>query len=335
MANPADTLVMRKGIICRVLFFSLIVSSHLYTSCLSKDDPTILSDYYVTCDYSSTICPGDPVYLAVTMHGYEDQTLPDTAELTLNRVIEAEEEKNTKKITATGMYYVRQNPPVWFGMVPTSTWIEPGEYLLEVNYLNDPETPDVILLPVTVDEKEFVSETLYLDARNTAIKTDNSKQRAAQIDRLNEVLFTTDGTAIYYDGPFMEPCASRRYTSFFGDRRVYQYNTGSKSTNLHYGVDYGVPVGTPVWACGAGKVVLAEYRNSTGWSVVIGHLPGLYSLYYHMDSFNVEEGQMVRKGEEIGRSGCTGLATGPHLHWELRLFGEAVNPHFFVENQLF
>jgi len=357
---------MRKGI-CRVLFFSFIVFSHFFTSCLSKDDPTILSDYSVTCEYSSMICPGDPVYLAITLHGYEDQNLPHDAQLTLYK-LKSEELAATdetqfagaasetqvagaageaqaacgiepavlrEKIKSTDMYYVRQNPPVYFAILPTSTWAEPGDYLLEVDYRNDEEEPDTLMLPVTMAEKEFISETLYLDAKNTAIKTDNSKQRAAQIDRLNDILFTTDQTAIFYDGSFMEPCESRRYTSFFGDRRVYQYSNGKKSTSLHYGTDYGVPVGTPVWACGSGKVVLAEYRNSTGWSVVIEHLPGLYSLYYHMDTLSVDLGQMVRKGQEIGKSGCTGLATGPHLHWEVRLFGEAINPQFFVDNLLF
>jgi murein DD-endopeptidase MepM/ murein hydrolase activator NlpD len=85
-----------------------------------------------------------------------------------------------------------------------------------------------------------------------------------------------------------------------------------------------------VFAAGAGRVALAENRISTGWSVVIEHLPGLYSLYYHMDSLAVKAGQMVKQGEEIGKSGATGLATGPHLHWEMRLNGSPVNPDMFL-----
>ena len=77
---------------------------------------------------------------------------------------------------------------------------------------------------------------------------------------------------------------------------------------------------------------MAENRISTGWSIVIEHLPGVYSLYYHMDSLTVEKGDMVKQGTLIGYSGATGLATGPHLHWEVRVNGNAVNPDFFVSD---
>lgn len=77
---------------------------------------------------------------------------------------------------------------------------------------------------------------------------------------------------------------------------------------------------------------MAENRISTGWSVVIEHLPGLYSLYYHMSSLNVKENDYVKAGEKIGLSGSTGLATGPHLHWEVRLNMAAVKPEFFMQD---
>lgn len=70
----------------------------------------------------------------------------------------------------------------------------------------------------------------------------------------------------------------------------------------------------------------------TGWSVVIEHLPGLYSLYYHLKSLNVKENDYVKAGEKIGLSGSTGLATGPHLHWEVRLNMAALKPEFFMQD---
>ena len=76
--------------------------------------------------------------------------------------------------------------------------------------------------------------------------------------------------------------------------------------------------------------MLAESRISTGWSVVVEHLPGVYSLYYHLDSLAASEGEAVRAGTLIGRSGSTGLSTGPHLHWEFRVNGEAVSPDWFL-----
>ena len=77
---------------------------------------------------------------------------------------------------------------------------------------------------------------------------------------------------------------------------------------------------------------MAESRISTGWSVVVEHLPGLYSLYYHMSELSVKEGDMVSQGQLLGKSGATGLATGPHLHWEVRLNGSAVRPEFFLND---
>ena len=156
-----------------------------------------------------------------------------------------------------------------------------------------------------------------------------------QINRLNKILDTKDYSSIYETSSFVPPNPATRRTSFFGDRRVFAYDNGKSSTSLHYGIDYGVPTGSEVRACGKGKVVMAEDRISTGWSVCIEHLPGLYSLYYHMSELKVEVGQIVNQGDLIGLSGATGLATGPHLHWEVRLNMEAVSPDFFVSDFTF
>jgi murein DD-endopeptidase MepM/ murein hydrolase activator NlpD len=91
-----------------------------------------------------------------------------------------------------------------------------------------------------------------------------------------------------------------------------------------------VPTGTEVRACGPGKVVLAGFRIVTGNSVVLEHLPGVYSLYYHLDKIEVSEGSMVDAGTVLGLSGATGLATGPHLHWEIRVSGENTDPDAFL-----
>jgi murein DD-endopeptidase MepM/ murein hydrolase activator NlpD len=111
---------------------------------------------------------------------------------------------------------------------------------------------------------------------------------------------------------------------------VYKYSNGSSDTSIHAGIDFGVPKGTAVSACGPGKVVLARNRIVTGNSVIIEHLPGVYSLYYHLDKINATEGAMVTAGELIGQSGATGLATGPHLHWEIRVSGENADPDAFI-----
>jgi murein DD-endopeptidase MepM/ murein hydrolase activator NlpD len=103
---------------------------------------------------------------------------------------------------------------------------------------------------------------------------------------------------------------------------------------VHAGIDYGVPTGTPVRACGAGKVALARGRIVTGNSVIIEHLPGVYSIYYHLDKIIAEESVLVNEGDIIGLSGATGLATGPHLHWELRTAAENTDPDILCARAL-
>ena len=73
-------------------------------------------------------------------------------------------------------------------------------------------------------------------------------------------------------------------------------------------------------------MVLARERIVTGLSVAIEHLPGVYSLYYHLARIVVREGQRVSAGAAVGTVGSTGLATGPHLHWEVRAAGVAIDP---------
>ena len=216
--------------------------------------------------------------------------------------------------------------------IPLSTWLS-GEdtYSLKVIISNGDAQKKEITLPFSIQKKQFVSERIVLDARNTGIRKDASPERRAQIEKLNNILATVTPQDVYTLKPFTIPVDSKRITSGFGDRRVFEYTDKKTSTSLHYGIDYGVPTGTPVHSCAEGKVVLAENRISTGWSVVIEHLPGLYSLYYHLDSLGVHEGQYVKQGERLGLSGATGLATGPHLHWEIRLNMEAVNPEFFLK----
>jgi murein DD-endopeptidase MepM/ murein hydrolase activator NlpD len=186
-----------------------------------------------------------------------------------------------------------------------------------------------------IEERDFVAEEIALDERNTEIRTVPDPQKTAESERLWAIISRT-GTELYAAGDgetagvFVPPVTSTRRTSFYGDRRVYRYVDGSTDNAIHAGVDYGVPTGTEVRACAPGKVVLAQFRISTGNSVIIEHLPGVYSLYYHMDKLAVAGGDMVDTGSLLGESGATGLATGPHLHWEIRVATENTDPDAFT-----
>ncbi|MGY0056485.1 transglycosylase family protein [Streptomyces sp. LZ34] len=104
----------------------------------------------------------------------------------------------------------------------------------------------------------------------------------------------------------------------------------------HTGVDFVVPVGTGVRAASAGVVVTAGWGGSYGYEVVIRHSDGLYTQYAHLSSLAVRPGQTVDAGLRIGRSGATGNATGPHLHFEVRTgprYGSDVDPVAYLRSR--
>jgi len=207
--------------------------------------------------------------------------------------------------------------------------VNPGNAIIKVNG----EADLVLEIPIIISARNFVSEVIELDPVLTGIRVDPDPKKTEEANRLWGIL-STNGSKIYHTGFFVPPVESTRRTSFFGDRRVYKYSNGTSDMSIHAGVDFGVPKGTRVGACANGKVILARMRIVTGNSVVIEHAPGIYSLYYHLDSISVKEGDMVYTGMQIGLSGSTGLSTGPHLHWEIRVSTENTDPDSFLNRPI-
>jgi murein DD-endopeptidase MepM/ murein hydrolase activator NlpD len=112
----------------------------------------------------------------------------------------------------------------------------------------------------------------------------------------------------------------------FAERRTYLYNGAEVDQQDHLGFDLASTALAEIQASNGGVVLLARYLGIYGNTVVIDHGYGLMSLYGHMSSFAVEEGQRVERGEVIGRTGATGLAGGDHLHFAILLRGMPVDP---------
>ncbi len=109
----------------------------------------------------------------------------------------------------------------------------------------------------------------------------------------------------------------------FGDRRAY----GSDLINgFHSGIDYAAALGTPVFCPAPGRVVLAEPLQVRGNAVIVDHGRGVMSGFWHLSQIQVTVGQDLAAGDLIGLVGNTGLSTGAHLHWEVRVGGVQVNP---------
>lgn len=115
-------------------------------------------------------------------------------------------------------------------------------------------------------------------------------------------------------------------TSAFGHR----LDPFTRALAMHTGVDFRAETGTPVRSTGAGTVVTAEYSGGYGNMVEIDHGHGMTSRYAHLSHISVSEGQSVAPGTIVGRVGSTGRSTGPHLHYETRIDGDAVDPQRFL-----
>lgn len=183
---------------------------------------------------------------------------------------------------------------------------------------------------IVMQTREFREETIQLNKPLSQLRRSDSMRRIEEAKRLAELLNTQNREADYHFEAFRVPVPDARITSYFGDRRLYAYADTESDTSIHMGLDLAVPEGTAVKSSGAGMVVFAGERLISGNTVVIEHLPGVYSLYYHLADIAVESGDPVQENEIIGSVGSTGLATGPHLHWEIRIGGIGVDPQLMT-----
>jgi murein DD-endopeptidase MepM/ murein hydrolase activator NlpD len=116
--------------------------------------------------------------------------------------------------------------------------------------------------------------------------------------------------------------ASGPVTSGFGWRTHPIFGT----RRFHAGIDIGAPMGAPVVAAATGRVVYAGTQSGYGRHVIIDHGGGIATLYAHLSSISAGRGVVLARGASVGRIGCTGYCTGPHLHFEVRVNGDPVNP---------
>jgi murein DD-endopeptidase MepM/ murein hydrolase activator NlpD len=160
--------------------------------------------------------------------------------------------------------------------------------------------------------------------------------RADLFLKVNRELRLKDSEAIYqvtqqtekkilWDGPFLRlPKSANR--ARFADHRTYFYGGKVIDRQVHMGIDLASTAHSPVPAANRGKVVFTGDQGIYGNTVILDHGFGLFTLYSHLSQINVADGQMVEKGESIGKTGMTGLAGGDHLHYGTLIHGTYVNP---------
>lgn len=124
---------------------------------------------------------------------------------------------------------------------------------------------------------------------------------------------------------FIKP-TSGRITSGFG----YRIHPVTGASSFHSGIDIADSTGTKILASRSGTVTFASYNGNYGNMIIINHGNGIETAYAHLSAINVSVGQGVSQGQVIGKMGATGRVTGPHLHFEIRINGTAVNPRNYI-----
>jgi len=171
-------------------------------------------------------------------------------------------------------------------------------------------------------EEDRVQKEINALVAELARQQELERQRrlAAQQNRGSSGAGTSSGT-ITGTGELMWP-TSGSVTSPFGVRRHPVF----RDMRQHNGIDIGAPHGATVVAADGGTVITSTYNSSYGNYIVISHGNGMTTLYAHLSSRSVSVGANVSKGQQIGLVGSTGISTGPHLHFEVSVNGQRINP---------
>ncbi len=184
------------------------------------------------------------------------------------------------------------------------------------------------------DRFSLAYEELYLDGE----KIDNGKILAATFNNQGQnyvaVLYTDkDGNSDYYtpEGRSMRKAFLRTpvdFTRISSSFNLHRKHPVLNTIRAHKGTDYAASTGTPIQAAGEGKIIYAGRKGGYGNAIVIQHGYNITTLYGHMNGFarGIRSGKHVKQGQVIGYVGQTGLATGPHLHYEFRVNGAPRNP---------
>jgi murein DD-endopeptidase MepM/ murein hydrolase activator NlpD len=212
----------------------------------------------------------------------------------------------------------------WVALAGASLETKPASYPMELHAQTAAGRAISFTKEIPVQHRGYPRVVLKVPGRYTAPSAD--EQHEIELDqKTKEEAFKTLSPEREWRGSFEAPVEAQ-ISEVFGVQRVF--NGSVKAT--HQGLDFRVPAGTPVSAVNGGKVILAQPLFFEGNCVVVDHGQGLLTLYLHLSKFSVKEGDEIRKGEQIGLSGGTGRATGPHLHLAVRWQGVYLNPQILL-----
>lgn len=208
--------------------------------------------------------------------------------------------------------------------------------LIPINYYETPKQKSLTLfykqgdalkteeIRISVVDGMYEKEQLKVSQNKVTPNKQESERASREYAQAMQIYGHVTPTS-YLDRAFILPMQSA-ITSDFGRARVYN---GSLK-GFHSGTDFRANVGTPIIASNDGVVALVAERFYSGGTVILDHGHGIYTCYFHMSQFDVQESDRVHRGDTLGLSGASGRVTGPHLHFAVRIDGQQVDPLQFI-----
>ena len=212
--------------------------------------------------------------------------------------------------------------------IPVDCDLNAGEYLLNARLKDFVGNEMSLASRVDIQEYNFPRQKGFIvDREKLEEEKEVSMSNKILEDAIEKWLQDSPNKKLW-SGRFEMPIDVKRVTTYFGEVRT----TPEKGHYLHKAVDILNSPKSVVWASQAARIIIKDRFLLTGNTIVIDHGVGVFTIYCHLEDFaDVEIGDMLKKGNKIGRLGMTGYANGYHLHWELRVNNVAVNPFQWVQ----
>ncbi len=179
-------------------------------------------------------------------------------------------------------------------------------------------------VPLRIVEGNYKKEALRVAPRHVKPSPKNLKRIKAEKKEIRRIYASSSDARLWY-GNFIKPLTSN-ITSVFGTQRLFN----GELKSYHRGTDLRAKTGTPIYASNSGIVRLAKNLFYSGNIVIVDHGKGIFTNYAHLSKIDVNAGQHIARGDQIGLSGATGRVSGPHLHWGVKINGAYVDPLQFM-----
>ena len=212
----------------------------------------------------------------------------------------------------------------YIGLLGIDMQDEPGTYELTVE-IKQGEQVKRLSFNVLVTKEQFTVEHLTLPKDKVDLDEKAAARWKAEQEQVKQALAENSRLKLWHSN-FVEPVNGKR-TGIFGSVRIMN----GQPRNPHNGEDIGAPLGADVVATNDGIVRITVDHIFSGKGIFVDHGLGLYTMYFHLSEVSVKDGDPVTAGQIIGKVGATGRATGPHLHWGVKINGARVNPYSLLD----